>query len=124
MKTTEMQALIDHCGGPADMIAIARGYLDGAVLRDFVAAEAWLMKAIEAEEPQESPKAMALLAHRILGREAVLSDEDYQDIHRRADTAEGREREELLALLELGSERQKTLCTVTKKRCNNNGKMV
>lgn len=109
MDVTAMQALIDRGSHPKDMTAIALAYLDGAVLRDPVAAEAWLMRAIEAEDPLESPKAMAVLASRILGKGEPLPDQDYLDILRQARTAQGQERETLLALLDLGSERQKAV---------------
>lgn len=107
MDIETMQLLIDRGNDPKAMLTIARGYLDGTVLRDKVAAEAWLMRAIEAEDPLESPKAMALLASRVLGKGEILSDQDYLDIRRRSRTAVGQEREVLLSLLELGSERQK-----------------
>lgn len=110
MDIETMQLLIDRGSDPKTMLAIAKGYLDGAVLRDTVAAEAWLMRAIEAEDPLESPKAMAVLASEILGKGEILSDQDYLDIRRRTQTAVGQERETLLGLLELGSERQKKLC--------------
>ena len=107
MDIETMQLLIDGGSDPKAMLAIAQGYLNGTVLRDKVAAEAWLMRAIEAEDPLESPKAMALLATRILGKGEILSDQDYLDICRRSRTAVGQERKALLGLLELGSERQK-----------------
>lgn len=109
MDIETMQLLIDRGNDPKAMLTIARGYLDGAVLRDKVAAEAWLMRAIEAEDPLESPKAMALLASEILGKGEILSDLDYLDIRRRSQAAVGQEREALLGLLELGSERQKNV---------------
>ena len=92
-----------------DMIAVARGYLDGAVLHDTVAAEAWLLRAIAREEPPDSARAMALLARRILGVAEPLSDADYLAIRRRLPSAVGREREELEELLRLGSRRQQDL---------------
>lgn len=110
MDIKAMQLLIDSCSDPKTMLTIAEGYLEGAVLRDAVAAEAWLMRAIEAEDPLESPKAMAVLASKVLRKGEILPDQDYLDIRRRAQTAVGQEREALLGLLELGSERQKRLC--------------
>lgn len=103
MNLSTMQALIDHCDSPADMIGIAQAYLNGAVLRDTVAAEAWLMKAIEAEDPVESPRAMAVLAKSIL-RRPMLTREDAEDIRRRAETAQGEQRQQLLDLLALNDE--------------------
>lgn len=115
MDIPKMQQRIDAAESAAAMIAVAEGYLDGEVLRDPVAAEAWLMRAIETEDPVQAPKAMAVLAARILKKEEVLSDSDYQDIRRRFQTAAGQEREALLALLALGSQRQKNTA-----ECNDN----
>lgn len=103
MNLSTMQALIDRCNSPADMIGIAQAYLNGAVLRDTVAAEAWLMKAIGAEDPVESPRAMAVLAKSIL-RRPMLTREDAEDIRRRAETAQGEQRQQLLDLLALNDE--------------------
>lgn len=107
MEKEKMQKLIDSGETPEAMIAVAQAYLDGGVLRDPVAAEGWLMKAIEAGDPVQSSKAMGILAVRVLGKNQVLTDEDYRDIRYRAQTAVGRERQELLALLSLASEEQK-----------------
>lgn len=109
MDITQMQQHIDAAESAAAMIAVAEAYLDGEVLHDPVAAEAWLMRAIETEDPVQAPKAMAVLAARILKKEEVLSDSDYQDIRRQAQAAVGQDRDALLGLLELGSERQKRL---------------
>ncbi len=106
MNLSTMQEMIDRCATPAEMTAIAEAYLDGAVLRDTVAAEAWLMKAIEAEDPAESPRAMAVLAKSILHR-PMLTQEDAEDIRRRAETATGAQRQPLLDLLDLNDETEK-----------------
>jgi len=103
MNLSTMQEMIDSCATPADMTGIAEAYLEGTVLRDAVAAEAWLMKAIEAEDPVESPRAMAVLAKSILHR-PMLTREDAEDIRRRAETAQGEQRQQLLALLALNEE--------------------
>ncbi len=100
MDVLSMQAMIDTGDTPAAMTDIAEAYLNGAVLRDTVAAEAWLMKAIEAEDPLESPRAMAVLAKSILHR-PMLTRQDAEDIRRRAQTAQGEQRRQLLELLEL-----------------------
>lgn len=107
MDAEMMQRLIDSPDDPKAMVAVAKGYLDGAVLRDPVAAEAWLMRAIEADHPVQSPRAMGLLARRILGRERVLSDGDVKDIRTRLCTAGGKERKELESLLALATSEQK-----------------
>ncbi len=103
MDILSMQTMIDTGDTPAAMTAIAKAYLNGAVLRDTVAAEAWLMKAIEAGDPLESPRAMAVLAQSILHR-PMLTLEDAEDIRRRAQTAQGEQRRQLLELLKLNDE--------------------
>lgn len=106
MDILSMQTMIDVCDTPAAMTAIAEAYLNGEVLRDAVAAEAWLMKAIEAEDPVESPRAMAVLAHAILHR-PLLTQQDAEDIRRQAQTAQGEQRRQLLELLELNEKTEK-----------------
>ena len=115
MKIQDIQQLIDHCHSPETMLAIAKTYLHGDILRDPVAAEAWLQKAIDANSPHASPRAMAILATEILGCRQAISDTDYQDICRRLKYAEGREREELLALLNAADESRKDSASCTKK---------
>ena len=109
MDVKRIQQEIDGACSAAKMLAVARSYLDGDVLRDTVAAEAWLMRAIMREEPLDSVKAMAVWAREILGATEPLSDADYLDIRRQAQSAAGREREELEALLALASSRQSGL---------------
>ncbi len=103
MDILSMQTMIDTGNTPAAMTAIAEAYLNGAVLRDTVAAEAWLMKAIEAEDPLESPRAMAVLAKSILHR-PMLTREDAEDIRCRAQTAQGEQQRQLLEMLKLNDE--------------------
>ena len=109
MDISQMQLQIHTAKSAAAMISVAQAYLDGEVLHDPVAAEAWLMRAIETEDFLEAPKAMSILAGRILKKKEILSDSDYQDILSRLQTADDQEREALLALLKLGSQRQKYL---------------
>lgn len=127
MKSAEiidqMQRQIDRAAAPEQMLAVAKAYLIGQVLRDMVAAEAWLMRVIEMEDAQTASEAMGLLAREILGRTEVLSDQDYLDILARVETASDSERQELLALLELGTQRQKFGIS-TEKRCKYNDNMI
>ena len=109
MDISQMQLQIHTAKSAAAMISVAQAYLDGEVLHDPVAAEAWLMRASETEDFLEAPKAMSILAGRILKKKEILSDSDYQDILSRLQTADDQEREALLALLKLGSQRQKNL---------------
>ena len=99
METARLQQCIDNCRDAADMTRIAQAYLDGTVLRDPVAAEAWLMKAIEAEDPIQSPKAMALLARRILGQDKVIADSEIPILLKEMADAPNEQRAELEALL-------------------------
>ena len=57
----------------------------------------------------KAARAMAVLAREILGVAEPLSDADFLAIRRRLPSAVGREREELEALLRLGSKRQQDL---------------
>lgn len=109
MERKILQQRIDGCSGAAEMIEIALAYLDGAVLRDAVAAEAWLNRAIETEEPIHSARAMGILVTRVMGREQVYSDEEYLELRRRAEAAVESEKAELDALLSFATEKQKKL---------------
>lgn len=102
MRKEEMQALLnqkEHTA--AEMRSIGEAYLHGDVLYDPIAAEAWLMKAVEMEDMMESPKAMALLVEEIMGKKQVISKQDYQDIKRDWEQAKGQEKEYLECLLRL-----------------------
>lgn len=109
MEREKLQLLIMRGEEPEIMLTIAKSYLDGDVVFDTVAAEGWLMKAIEADDPVVSPKAMAMLATRILGKKEILTDTDYQDIRNRVETASGEERKELETLLKLVGNEQNIL---------------
>lgn len=101
MEVTQLQRQIDNCTGAEDMTAIALAYLAGTVIRDAVAAEAWLMKAIEQDDPVHSPRAMGIFGRELLGRDRILPQEEIPELRARAARAEGRERAELEALLSL-----------------------
>lgn len=102
MEQKEMQRLIDGAE-PAAMLRVARAYLDGDILRDNVAAEAWLLRAVDAGEPVTAAKAMGVLARELWQIDEPLSDVDVRDL-RRAAQEQGAS-QELRALLELASER-------------------
>lgn len=101
MNLAQLQKRIDTCRTPEDMTAIAQAYLDGTVLRDPVAAESWLQRAIDADDPVWSPAAMGILARRILGKEQLYSPEELLALTGRAARAVGTEKTELDSLLEL-----------------------
>ena len=101
MNLAELQKRIDTCRTPEDMTAIAQAYLDGTVLRDPVAAESWLQRAIDTGDPVWSPAAMGILARRILGKEQLYSPEELLALTVRAARAVGTEKLELDSLLEL-----------------------
>lgn len=109
MDKDTLQQLIEHCDDPNTMITIAEAYIDGIILRDPLAAEAWLMRAINTENPLAAPKAMGILAVKLLGKTTVLSEADYLDIRHRLNTACNAEQDELLALLKLATDAQKRL---------------
>ena len=101
MNRETLQKRIDNCCTPEDMTFIALAYLDGTVLRDPVAAESWLQRAIDSDDPVWSPAAMGILARRILGKEQLFSPGELLALRDRASRASGREKEELDRLLEL-----------------------
>ena len=93
MNQKELQKRIDKPDHtPEDMRKIAEAYLRGDVLRDLVAAEGWLMKAIESEDGKESLVAMILLAKEILKKEHAISEADQADMEK--SFAEGTEEEQ------------------------------
>lgn len=106
MNAKQLQRLLDMDSPPA-MLAAAKSYLRGDVLHDPIAAEAWLLRAVAAEDAKISPRAMGLLATRLWQIEEPLSDADYLDMCRRLQQTQGEERRTLLELLKLASERQK-----------------
>lgn len=102
MTKEELQERIDRNNtSPENMRRIAESYLKGDVVRDLVAAEAWLMKVIEQEDMEESPLAMALLIKEVMGREQVMTEQEYLEIKKDIETAEGLEKERLENLLEI-----------------------
>lgn len=108
MNTAQLQRAIDQDTPPA-MISVAQSYLRGDILRDPVAAEAWLLRAVAAEDALISPRAMGLLATKLWQIKEPLSDADYLQMRRRVKDARGAERQTLLELLKLASERQKNI---------------
>ena len=105
MTAEELQRHIDNAGSAKDMVVIAKAYLDGSVLYDPTAAEAWLLRAIETEDPVVSAEAMGLLAECILCKPAI-PPQDAREIAARLETAQGEERETLLALQRLVKEKE------------------
>lgn len=65
---------------PQELLSIAKSYLAGTVLQDFVAAEAYLMRVVETEHEPEAFEAMVLYGREILGLKKVLSDADYMEL--------------------------------------------
>lgn len=108
MTKNELQKLIDYEGkNPADMRKIGVSYLKGDVLRDHVAAEGWLMKVIEAEDEVESVLAMELIARELLGKEQVISDQDYVAMKRELEKSGKNKQLELL--MSFATENQRKL---------------
>ncbi len=99
MTREELQERIDRARSPAEMLTIGEAYLRGEILLDKVAADAWLSRAVEAEDPAVSPRAMALIAKEILGKKRFLSPEDERDIRTALPTVNTDEKEALEALL-------------------------
>lgn len=110
MKRDELQKMIDQSDHNAEyMRKIGESYLRGEVLRDLVAAECWLNKAVEMEDEKESVIAMALIARNILGKDQVFSDGDYLHMKKEYETAEGEKKKELELFLSFATDKQKGL---------------
>lgn len=109
MTREQLQKQIDKANHTArEMRLIGESYLKGDVIKDKVAADAWLMKVVEMEEPVESALAMIVIAKEILGVEEVISEKDYEDMKKEIKISEKNEELEIL----------------TKTRCKYNGKML
>ena len=109
MTREQLQKQIDKANHSAkEMRLIGEAYLRGDVIRDKVAAEGWLMKAVEMEEPVESALAMILIGREILGVEEIISERDFIDMQKEMKVSEKKEELEIL----------------TKTRCKYNGKML
>ncbi|MBE6925142.1 MAG: hypothetical protein E7466_07920 [Ruminococcaceae bacterium] len=102
MDTGQLQALIHSADTAEKMHAIAQSYLEGTVLQDSVAAEAWLLRAIELGDSVESVRAMGTLA-KLLGKTQILPPSELPELRRRLETATGQEKILLEALLELNN---------------------
>lgn len=101
MNQKELQKRIDKPDHtPEDMRKIAESYLRGDVLRDLVAAEGWLMKAIESEDGRESMVAMILLVREILKKEHAISEADHKELEKAFAEGTKEEREKLLYIMQ------------------------
>ena len=104
----ELQKMIEQADRrPEYMRRIGESYIRGDVLKDEVAAESWLMKAIETEDAKEALLAMELYVKEILKKEQVLSDKDYIKIKEEYESATGEKRAELEILLDFATLKQK-----------------
>ena len=101
MDKEKLQLLIDTAQTPEAWLSIAKAYMDGSVLRDPVAAEAWAYKALENGDSAVSADVMAFIAHRILRKEKILEDADLADIYARLPESEEEEKDFLQRLLRL-----------------------
>ena len=108
MTKEKLQKMISQAEHrPEYMRRIGESYLRGDVLRDIVAAEGWLLKAIETEDAKEAPIAMAIYVKEILKKEQILSDEDYIQIKEEYESATGKKKAELETLLDFATLKQK-----------------
>lgn len=104
----ELQKMINQANDrPEYMRRIGESYLRGDVLKDKVAAESWLIKAIKTEDAKEAPIAMAIYVKEILEKEQILSDEDYIQIKEEYELATGEKKAELEILLNFATLKQK-----------------
>lgn len=110
MTREELQKMINQSDKHArQMREIGQCYLRGDVLKDEVAAEGWLMKAIDSEDREEALIAMEILIKEILKKEQVLSDGDYLQMKKEYATAKGEKKKELELLLSFATDKQKGL---------------
>ena len=117
MTLKELQKRIDTAeNNPSQMLEIGKEYAEGTIIRDFTAAQAWLLAVTETGENTEAVEAMRILAEKIWKTEEVLTDRDYEDICRELETAVGERRVYLEKLEQLGTEKQRN--NMTNKRCN------
>lgn len=108
MTKEELQKRIEESIRDAKgMREIGEVYWRGDVLRDPVAAEAWLMKAIEQDDPLESDLAMAFLVKKILGKDQIISDMDYQTLKEEREKIGDKPDRELELLISFATEKQK-----------------
>lgn len=110
MKKEELQKMIkqkDH--SPERMRKIGESYLEGDVLWDPVAAEAWLLLAIEQGESEDAIYAMEMIARAIYSQEKVISDKDYLDIFLEWKDAGPERKNYLEKMLKLGTADQKRM---------------
>jgi len=104
----ELQKMIEQAERrPEYMRRIGEAYIRGDVLKDEVAAESWLMKAIETEDTKEASLAMELYVKEILKKEQILSDKDYLQIKEEYESAAGEKKAELEILLNFATLKQK-----------------
>lgn len=101
MKLQQLQNLIDQGQTLEEMMCIAEAYLGKGPIRDPTAAQAWLMRVIEAEDPIRSPQAMVLLAREILHTAPVFSEDDLTDIRAHLNMEKDPEKSQLQYLLKL-----------------------
>ena len=85
MKREELQKAIDQAvylsQDDSDlMLQIGKSYLHGEVIKDPVAAKAWLERILEQGESPQAVKAMELLGREVLKKDRILSEEDYEAI--------------------------------------------
>ena len=100
---SHLQDMIDHSDNDQkQMLEIGKSYLNGVVLKDLTAAEAWLTKAMNVEENALAVQAMELIGYHIAGREQILTDEDYQMILEKFSDPGEMDNEYLKALRNLG----------------------
>lgn len=137
MTIKELQEKIDTAGkDPQRNLEVAQSYLEGTVLRDPVAAEAWLQRVLELDEGEslEAVEAMRLLGTEVWKKETVLTDADYEQIFQELQTmqqaaqfpdiqlqnTQGNRKEYLEKLEKLGTQEQRE--TAGKKQRKGAGK--
>ena len=101
MTAHRLQTLIRNAEKPPDMMAVAKAYLGQGPVKDPVAAEAWLMRIMEKNDPEYAPRAMVLLAQEILHSDVIFTDADIESFRQNLVHAANDEKRELEILLSL-----------------------
>ena len=102
LEKKELQKLIDkEEKTPEEMRIIGESYLRGDVLRDNMAAEAWLQKVIDSGDSKDSIIAMTLLMREIYGIDNVISEKDYQTMQEELNNCKEEDRGKVKEMLDV-----------------------
>jgi hypothetical protein len=106
MEQAELQKLISKENhSQQEALHIGESYLHGEVLKDLVAAEAWLLRVLDMGETEATVRAMELLQQEVWKEKSTLEKQDIQTIQQELTSAEGERKRYLEALLKMISQK-------------------